>query len=127
MPTEATPFDSEDRTDAPDEPGELAAAEADASMRAVTPRELYQRYAPALAYIVLETPEGDERIGSAFHVGEGVFVTARHVVDGLKIVAVGNSIDQYVPDPNGTIEFVGGLTISTTRNPSDGQPRFRLI
>jgi hypothetical protein len=127
MPTEATPFDSEDKTDAPDEPGELAAAEADASMRAMTPRDLYQRYAPALAYIVVETPEGDERIGSAFHVGEGVFVTARHVVDGLKIVKVGNTISQYVPDPDGLVELVDGLVITTTRKAIDNQPRFRFI
>jgi hypothetical protein len=37
-----------------------------------------------MAYIAVEQ-DGDEGIGSAFHVGDGVFVTARHVVDGKAI------------------------------------------
>jgi Trypsin-like peptidase domain len=41
-----------------------------------------------MAYIAVKNSEGDESIGSAFHVGEGVFVTARHVVDGFTIVDV---------------------------------------
>jgi hypothetical protein len=41
-----------------------------------------------MAYIDVELPDGDRGIGSAFHVGEGVFVTARHVVFGNKILEV---------------------------------------
>jgi Trypsin-like peptidase domain len=47
-------------------------------------QELYLRYGCCMAYIAVER-DGDENIGSAFHVGDGVFVTARHVVDGQRI------------------------------------------
>src|SRR6185503_18471577 len=51
-------------------------------------QHLFRKYAPAMAYVVVEKPNGDESIGSAFHVGEGVFVTARHVVDGCALKEV---------------------------------------
>jgi hypothetical protein len=51
-------------------------------------QELFLRHASSMAYIAVKNPDGDENIGSAFHVGEGVFVTARHVVEGLEIVDV---------------------------------------
>lgn len=47
-------------------------------------RRLYLRYGCCMASIVVEK-DGDEGIGSAFHVGDGVFVTARHVVEGTEI------------------------------------------
>ncbi|HEV3165301.1 MAG TPA: serine protease [Isosphaeraceae bacterium] len=73
-------------------------------MPVLTPRELYERYAPSLAYIEVESADG-VRIGSAFHVGEGVFVTARHVVARSKLIRLANTTDQHVADPegNGTI------------------------
>jgi Trypsin-like peptidase domain len=37
-----------------------------------------------MAYVAVEK-DGDESVGSAFHVGDGIFVTARHVVDGRRI------------------------------------------
>jgi hypothetical protein len=61
-------------------------------------RDLYYKYRAAVAYVAVETPPGDQRIGSAFHVGEGIWVTARHVVEGNRVLAVGtteNSIDDY--------------------------------
>lgn len=51
-------------------------------------QELYLRYAPCMTYVAVKNADGDESIGSAFHVGEGIFVTARHVVDGVSIVDV---------------------------------------
>jgi len=45
-------------------------------------RELFQKYGAAVAYVEVESTTGERGLGSAFHVGEGVFVTARHVVDG---------------------------------------------
>jgi hypothetical protein len=48
-------------------------------------QQLFQRYAPCMAYIAVMDAEGKESIGSAFHVGEGVFVTARHVVENVTI------------------------------------------
>jgi hypothetical protein len=47
-------------------------------------RELYLRYGCCMAYIAIEK-DGHENVGSAFHVGDGIFVTARHVVDGHRI------------------------------------------
>ncbi|MBO4256813.1 hypothetical protein GRC12_23435 [Streptomyces griseorubiginosus] len=60
-------------------------------------REVFKKYAAALVYVEVESPTGDLGIGTAFHVGEGVFVTARHVVEGKKIVEVGSTESVYVP------------------------------
>lgn len=73
----------------------------------MTPRELYERYASAVAYIAVQTPKGDETIGSAFHVGDGVFITARHVVDGNKILSIGTTTERVVPDSNGLVTIQG--------------------
>ena len=56
-----------------------------------SPRELMQRYSGAIAYVAVTTKAGDESIGTAFHVGNGVLVTARHVVDGNEINEIGHS------------------------------------
>src|SRR5947209_4296142 len=45
-------------------------------------RQLFYEHASAMAYVAVEKPDGSHSIGSAFHVGEGVFVTSRHVVEG---------------------------------------------
>ena len=50
-------------------------------------RALFYKHASAMAYIDVETSEGDMSIGSAFHIGEGVFVTARHVIQN-KIIEI---------------------------------------
>jgi hypothetical protein len=49
-----------------------------------------------MAYIAVEHPDGTSGIGSAFHVGEGVFVTARHVVDGLRIREIATTERSYI-------------------------------
>lgn len=51
-------------------------------------RSLLKKYSSSLAYIEIETDDGTRGIGSCFHVGEGVFVTARHVVEGNVIKKV---------------------------------------
>lgn len=51
-------------------------------------RKLYAEHAHAIAYVDVETERGDRSIGSAFHIGEGVFVTARHVVENCRIIEV---------------------------------------
>ena len=48
-------------------------------------QQLFKRYAPCMAYIAVTDAGDKESIGSAFHVGEGVFVTARHVVENAII------------------------------------------
>lgn len=52
-------------------------------------REQFQKYRGGVAFI--ETRDKDENIGigTCFHVGEGIFVTARHVVDGQFITQIG--------------------------------------
>lgn len=53
-----------------------------------TARELMAQHASAMAFIEVEKKDGTSGIGSCFHVGEGVFVTARHVVEGNRIIKV---------------------------------------
>lgn len=79
-----------------------------ASMACLTPRELYETYASSIIYVAVERPDGSQAIGSAFHVGEGVFLTARHVVDGCKILEVANTVSRHVPDPVGKTTFADG-------------------
>ena len=49
-----------------------------------------------MAYVAVESPDGTPGIGSAFHVGEGVFVTARHVIEHKRIVEVAMTEHTYV-------------------------------
>jgi len=60
-------------------------------------RALYQKYSVSMAYIAVEHSNGDEGIGSAFHVGDGVFITARHVVEGNKILEIATATNTYIP------------------------------
>jgi Trypsin-like peptidase domain len=48
-------------------------------------RQLFYEHASAMAYVAVERRDGTHSIASAFHVGEGVFVTSRHVVEGNTI------------------------------------------
>lgn len=59
-------------------------------------RYLYSMYAGAMAYIAVEDPDGTPGIGSAFHVGEGIFVTARHVVEHKLITEVAMTEHTFV-------------------------------
>src|SRR4029077_6965446 len=47
-------------------------------------RKLFDAFAPGVAYISVEKIDGSLGIGTCFHVGENVFVTARHVVEKVK-------------------------------------------
>ncbi len=51
-------------------------------------QELYSKTCNALAYIEIKRPNGDLGIGSCFHIGEGVFITARHVIERNKILKI---------------------------------------
>jgi V8-like Glu-specific endopeptidase len=48
-------------------------------------RELFKQFSAAVAYVSVENDDGDRGIGTAFHIGEGIFLTARHVVEGKNI------------------------------------------
>ncbi|MFL5381856.1 MAG: serine protease [Longimicrobiaceae bacterium] len=65
-------------------------------MKSGTARDLYETYAAAMAFVAVRHPDGSEGIGSAFHVGEGVFVTAKHVVEGKTIEKVGTFASTYI-------------------------------
>jgi hypothetical protein len=84
----------------------LAGATEEAVVTA-TPRDLYERYASAVAYLAVERTDGRQSIGSAFHVGEGVFLTARHVVEGRQIREIATTVHRYVEDPVGNLTFDG--------------------
>jgi hypothetical protein len=56
-------------------------------------RKLFHEHSTALAYVDVQKQNGDRSVGSAFHVGDGVFVTARHVVEHNLIVEV------KIPEP----------------------------
>lgn len=51
-------------------------------------RSLFEKYSSAVVYVEVEHQDGTRGIGSAFHVGDGVFVTARHVVEHKRIRSI---------------------------------------
>lgn len=52
-------------------------------------RDAFMKYRGCVAFIATEGLDGAHGIGTCFHVGEGVFVTARHVVEGRTITEIG--------------------------------------
>lgn len=76
-------------------------------MSSLTPRDLYEEYSAAVAYISVRLASGDLSIGSAFHVGDGVFLTARHVVENVEILKIANTVHHQVRDPNGSVQIHG--------------------
>jgi len=52
-------------------------------------RTQFTRYSKCVGFVESRDSNGDVGIGTCFHVGEGVFVTARHVVDGRGGLTVG--------------------------------------
>ena len=46
----------------------------------------YPYFSPCIVCLVTEDSSGVQSIGTAFHIGDGYLVTARHVVEGRKIV-----------------------------------------
>jgi hypothetical protein len=51
-------------------------------------RDLFMKHREVMLHLEIQDARGDYGSGSAFHVGEGVFVTARHVVEGKKVTAI---------------------------------------
>lgn len=76
-------------------------------MPSLSVRNLFEKYASAVAYVCVELPNGEQSIGTAFHVGNGVFITARHVVDGNKIIEIANTTKQNIPDESGNLIIHG--------------------
>lgn len=63
--------------------------------------ETYVRSAGAMAFIAVVDSKGDGGIGSAFHIGDGVFVTARHVIDGATIKEIATTKSAHLSDEAG--------------------------
>lgn len=64
-------------------------------------QKTYVRAAGAIAFIAIVDANGDEWIGSAFHIGEGIFVTARHVIDGVTIKEIATTKSAQLSEETG--------------------------
>jgi hypothetical protein len=67
-------------------------------------QQVYHECRRSIAYVTVQTSEGDESIGTAFHIGQGYFITAKHVVFNNTIIEVGitqphNKIVEYHAAP----------------------------
>lgn len=71
-------------------------------------RQVYESFAAGVAFVAVEDAEKTQSIGSAFHVGEGVFVTARHVVENKEIISIETTelTLRPIPDGKGAHEIV---------------------
>lgn len=83
------------------------------------PRAQFSRFRACVAYVAGRNADGLPTIGTAFHVGEGVFVTARHVVESITIGEVGfddpAALSHALQDPknwgqktHGRVEIISG-------------------
>jgi hypothetical protein len=90
-------------------------------MNAKRARKLFERYSAAVVCMEVQGEDGTPGVGSAFHVGEGVFVTARHVVEDQRIVSVSSKtswrrkptpeeLDENAEWRGGWRRTLGGLT-----------------
>lgn len=64
-------------------------------------QETYLRAAAAVAFVAVEATDGTAGIGSAFHIGEGVFITARHVVEGVTIQEIATTKSVHLLEEGG--------------------------
>jgi hypothetical protein len=56
-------------------------------------RVLYERFCSAVAYLEVESSQGERRIGSAFHIGQGLWVSGAHVVRNNRILEIATTVD----------------------------------
>ncbi|HEX7962666.1 MAG TPA: hypothetical protein VF493_22340 [Terriglobales bacterium] len=83
-----------------------------------------------MAYIEVRLPTGDIGIGSAFHIGDGIFVTARHVVEHNQLLQmritepVGISLEEFYRDLGASSEQIADAAEAYKRV-SGRIPRFK--
>lgn len=65
-------------------------------------RLIFEAYGPAVAYISVEKPDGKFGIGTGFHIGDDVFITARHVVEGNHIQKIATTHAGISTEPDGS-------------------------
>lgn len=70
-------------------------------------KEIFNEFRGAMACVEVKLPNGDISNGSAFHIGEGVFITAKHVVEGYEILSITTTEIYYEPDENGNTTISG--------------------
>ncbi|MBZ2206537.1 S1 family peptidase [Massilia soli] len=63
----------------------------------LSPIDTLQKYSAAVAFVDVCNAAGDRGIGTAFHVGQGVFVTARHVLENCVVERIATVRDHQVP------------------------------
>ena len=77
-------------------------------------RRMLRYIGSACAAVIVRTPDGDQSIGSAFHVGNGIFLTARHVVDGNAVIEIimrgGFLLEAELRAPRKPQGFINGAT-----------------
>jgi hypothetical protein len=87
----------------------MAAMDGYFSTQPTIERKLFDAFASGVAYISVEKADGSPNIGTCFHIGENVFVTARHVVEGLKIREIATTDVGVKWSPRGaTVTHPGG-------------------
>lgn len=79
-------------------------------------REQFNKYRGSVAFIETEDKNHNIGIGACFHVGEGVFVTASHVVKDQTIIKIGfddeiASLRLFKKNENNEGRFLGSVTI----------------
>ncbi|WP_421280871.1 S1 family peptidase [Aeromonas taiwanensis] len=52
-------------------------------------KNIYHQCRRSIAYVTVQASDGTESIGTAFHIGQGYFITAKHVVYKNRIIEVG--------------------------------------
>jgi hypothetical protein len=93
------------------------AGDDDGSSPIVSMRELFQKTKEAMAHVEVRTALGDITGGSAFHIGDGWFLTARHVVEGM------TRVDLYPYE----LHFPERVNVSRILLPGSGRADIALL
>jgi hypothetical protein len=75
-----------------------------------TAQAIFDTYAPAMAYVEVRRPHGNIGVATAFHVRDGIFVTARHVVENCEILRLATTVD-YSTNALTNLQEAGAATI----------------